>query len=52
VMSALSVVDRAVGTAAKTAQGLAQELADVRRKPRTGDSDEGPEDRSTKIIVD
>lgn len=52
VMSALSVVDRAVGTAAKTAQGLAQELADVRRKPRTGDSEEGPEDRSTKIIVD
>ena len=54
VMGALSVVDRAVGTAAKTARGLADELADVTRKqPKDraeGEADE--DDRPTKIIVD
>ncbi len=52
VMGALSVVDRAVGTAAKAARGLADELADVGQR----DDDENPEDdsseRSTKIVVD
>lgn len=50
VMSALSVVDRAVGTAAKTARGLADELEGVRKgKPKeSSDAD----DRSTRIIVE
>ena len=49
VMSALSVVDRAVGTAAKTARGLADELEGA-RKGKGGESEE--EDRSTRIIVE
>ena len=52
VMGALSVVDRAVGTAAKTARGLADEIADAHRRgdqpPEDGDSD----DRTTRIVID
>lgn len=51
VMGALSVVDRAVGTAAKTARNLAEEIADVGgrgERPGEDDSDE----RTTRIIVD
>ncbi|UCC73308.1 MAG: hypothetical protein JSV86_01710 [Gemmatimonadota bacterium] len=51
VMGALSVVDRAVGTAAKTARGLAEELEKVGRKPGQG-SDDDSDDRPTKIVVD
>lgn len=52
VMGALSVVDRAVGTAAKTARGLADGLADVTKRgdeERRGDDSDS---RTTKIIVD
>lgn len=52
VMGALSVVDRAVGTAAKTARGLAEELSDIRGKERSESSGDDSEDRPTKIIVD
>lgn len=52
VMGALSVVDRAVGTAAKTARGLADELEKVGRKQGKGPSDDDPDDRPTKIVVD
>jgi hypothetical protein len=57
VMGALSMVDRAVGTAAKTARGLAEELEGVRRKQEQGRSEDDPsgddsEGRPTKIIVD
>jgi hypothetical protein len=52
VMGALSVVDRAVGTAAKAARDLADDIADVgRNEPETGSKD-GPDDHSTKIVVD
>ena len=52
VMGALSVVDRAVGTAAKAARDLADDLADVGRLPSRED-EEGPSGRKrTKIIVD
>ena len=53
VMGALSVVDRAVGTAAKTARDLADGLADAGK--RGGDTGAGGDDsdgRTTKIIVD
>jgi hypothetical protein len=53
VMGALSVVDRAVGTAAKTARGLADELEKVGRKQDTeGPDDDNSDDRPTKIVVD
>lgn len=52
VMGALSMVDRAVGTAAKTARGLADELADVGRKRKSENSEDDSSDRPTKIIVD
>jgi hypothetical protein len=52
VMGALSVVDRAVGTAAKAARELTQDLADVGRKGSKGRSESGSDDRRTKIIVD
>jgi hypothetical protein len=52
VMGALSVVDRAVGTAAKTARGLADELEKVGRKQDPNGPDDDSEDRSTKIVVD
>ena len=51
VMGALSVVDRAVGAAAKTARGLADELADVGRKGQSRRSDDS-DDKPTKIIID
>jgi hypothetical protein len=52
VMGALSVVDRAVGTAAKAARDLADDIADVGRSP-SRDEGEGPAGRKrTKIIVD
>ena len=51
VMGALSVVDRAVGTAAKTARGLADEIEKVGRKD-TDTSDDDSDDNSTKIVVD
>jgi hypothetical protein len=53
VMGALSMVDRAVGTAARTARGLADEIEKVGRK---GDKelpdDDDSDDRPTKIVVD
>jgi hypothetical protein len=52
VMGALSVVDRAVGTAAKTARGLADGLADVGRKRETDGPEDDSTDRPTKIVVD
>lgn len=53
VMGALSVVDRAVGTAAKTARGLADELEKVGRKQdQQGSDDDETGDRPTKIVVD
>ncbi len=51
VMGALSVVDRAVGTAAKTARELAEDLAGSRGEAGDG-NDDGGEGRPTKIIVD
>lgn len=51
VMGALSVVDQAVGTAAKAARDLADDLSDTGK--RDGKSEQGgSEDRPTKIIVD
>ncbi len=50
-MGALSVVDRAVGTAAKTARELAEDLAGSRGEAGDG-NDDGGEGRPTKIIVD
>lgn len=50
VMGALSVVDRAVGTAAKAARDLADGLTDAGRRGDGEDSDR--EKRNTKIIVD
>lgn len=53
VMGALSVVDRAVGTAAKTARGLAGEIEKVGRKQdREEPDDDDSGERRTKIIVD
>ncbi|MGD2152822.1 MAG: hypothetical protein PVG79_06105 [Gemmatimonadales bacterium] len=52
VMGALSVVDRAVGTAAKTARGLADEIEKVGRKQDQDDPDDESDERPTKIIVD
>jgi hypothetical protein len=52
-MGALSVVDRAVGTAAKTARGLADELEKVGRKQdNEGPDDDDSDERPTKIVVD
>jgi len=52
VMGALSVVDRAVGTAAKTARGLADEIEKVGRKQDQEEPDDESDERPTKIIVD
>lgn len=52
VMGALSVVDRAVGTAAKTARGLADELEKVGRKQDDDGPGDDSDERPTKIIVD
>jgi hypothetical protein len=52
VMGALSVVDRAVGTAARAARGLAGELEKAGRKPPPEKPDDGHDDRPTKIVVD
>lgn len=52
VMGALSVVDRAVGTAAKTARTLAEEIADVGRTTKPEEPEDDSTDRPTKIIVD
>ncbi len=52
VMGALSVVDRAVGTAAKTARELAEDLAGSRGEAGSRGGDDGGKDRPTKIIVD
>ncbi len=52
VMGALSLVDRAVGTAAKAARGLADELGDVKRKKETGKGPSDSDDRSTRIVVE
>jgi hypothetical protein len=51
VMGALSVVDRAVGTAAKTARGLADEIEKVGRKD-TEEPDDDSDENATKIVVD
>jgi hypothetical protein len=51
VMGALSVVDRAVGTAAKTARGLADEIEKVGREDST-DPDDDSDEQPTKIVVD
>jgi hypothetical protein len=51
VMGALSVVDRAVGTAAKTARGLADEIEKVGRKEPEKSDDESDEN-PTKIVID
>lgn len=52
VMGALSVVDRAVGTAAKAARDLADDLSDLGRSEPKQEPPEEPDDRPTKIIVD
>ena len=52
VMGALSVVDRAVGTAAKAARDLAGDIADVGRPPSRGGGEGAPGGKRTKIIVD
>jgi len=53
VMGALSVVDRAVGTAAKTARDLADGIADSRKRSESsGGEEEDSDGRTTKIIVD
>lgn len=52
VMGALSMVDRAVGTAAKTARDLAEDIADAGRKGPDTDTKGGPDDRPTKIVID
>lgn len=48
VMGALSMVDRAVGAAARAARGLADEFSDARE----GESESKPTERSTKIVID
>ncbi len=50
VMGALSVVDRAVGVAARAARGLAEEFSDAREGG--GESQPKPMERSTKIVID
>jgi hypothetical protein len=53
VMGALSMVDRAVGTAARTARGLADEIEKVGRKEdKELPDDDDSDDRPTKIVVD
>ncbi len=52
VMGALSVVDRAVGTAAKTARELADDLAGTREKPGGRAPQEGSDEKPTRIIVE
>jgi len=52
VMGALSVVDRAVGTAAKAARDLADDVSDLGRSEPTEQSKDDDDDRPTKIVVD
>ena len=52
VMGALSVVDRAVGTAAKAARDLADDISEVGSKEPDKPAQGGPDDRPTKIVVD
>lgn len=52
VMGALSVVDRAVGTAAKAARDLADDIADVGRLPSRDEGERSSGSKRTKIIVD
>ncbi len=52
VMGALSVVDRAVGTAAKAARGLADELGEATKKKGSEEDQGGSDERATKIVVE
>jgi hypothetical protein len=56
VMGALSVVDRAVGTAAKTARNIADEIKDMggpaEKTSEQSESEDEDDERPTKIIVD
>ena len=56
VMGALSVVDKAVGPAAKAARDLADEVADLGKSEPAKDepndrSDDGPDDRPTRTRI-
>ena len=52
VMGALSVVDRAVGTAAKAVRGLAGGLGDMAKKEDKEETSTESGERSTKIVVE
>lgn len=52
VMGALSVVDRAVGTAAKAARDLADDIADVGRPDSREGSERSSDKKRTRIIID
>lgn len=54
VMGALSVVDRAMGSAAKAARGLADEIGGERakREKDQGDGDGDGDEPSTRIVVE
>lgn len=52
VMGALSVVDRAVGTAAKAARDLADDIADVGRPAARDEGESSSSRKRTRIIVD
>lgn len=52
VMGALSLVDRAMGTAAKATRGLAGELGARTSKKDSSKEEDEPKRRSTKIVVE
>jgi len=52
VMGALSVVDRAVGTAAKAARDLADDIADVGRPDSREGGERSSDSKRTRIIID
>ncbi|MGD8868073.1 MAG: DUF2281 domain-containing protein [Gemmatimonadales bacterium] len=52
VMGALSVVDRAVGTAAKAARDLADDIADVGRPASRDEGESSSHSKRTRIIID
>ena len=52
VMGALSVVDRAMGSAAKAARGLADEIGSERGKKQREDEDGDGDETSTRIVVE
>lgn len=52
VMGALSVVDRAVGTAAKAARDLADDIADVGRPGPREEGERSSGRKRTRIIID